>query len=363
VSQRAYSGDDIYKQSFKPNLLSDSLIAKITTSSGTVYSINVVYGITAGITGADGANGPKTLTHFVYFQTSSASAPATPSATSYTFSTNSFSGLTSGWATTPPTFAAGNTNKYWYSYFTAEENTAGGDTASGGNLNFSASVQGIGFSGLVTFTGTSSIDDGSGNSLSFGSSGTTTIDGGNIITGTLTADKINTSSITLNSFTNDSGFVDSSGAAAAAPVQSVAGLTGTVTTANLSSAGLYLTSNPSGFVNTSQAAAAAPVQSVNGATGTVSLTAAGLNITTSHVSGLSDAATVSVASIRQGTTADNVGLGSVTNATPAGQLTGAFSAVTSVTAGNIFIGAANTSTINYIELNAANANIIIADNT
>ena len=57
VSQRAYSGEDVYKQSFKPNLLSDSLIAKITTSSGTVYSINVVYGITAGITGADGADG------------------------------------------------------------------------------------------------------------------------------------------------------------------------------------------------------------------------------------------------------------------------------------------------------------------
>src|SRR5210317_2660460 len=117
VSQQAYSGDDIYKQSYKPNISKDSIIAKVTTSSGTVYSINVIYGITAGVTGADGANGPKTLTHFVYFQTSSASAPATPSATSYTFSTNSFSGLTSGWATTPPTFAAGNTNKYWYSYF------------------------------------------------------------------------------------------------------------------------------------------------------------------------------------------------------------------------------------------------------
>jgi len=377
VSQQAYSGDDIYKQSYKPNISKDSIIAEIITNGSTEYSLNIIYAITAGIVGADGANGPKTLTHFVYFQTSSASAPATPSATSYTFSTNSFSGLTSGWATTPPTFAAGNTNKYWYSYFTAEENTAGGDTASGGNLNFSASVQGIGFSGLVTFTGTNSIDDGSGNSLSFGSSGTTTIDGGNIITGTLTADKINTSSITLNSFTNDSGFVNSSGAAAAAPVQSVAGLTGTVTTANLSSAGLYLTSNPSGFVNTSQAAAAAPVQSVagltgtvttanlssaglylssnpsgfvntsqaaaaapvqsvNGATGSVSITAAGLSINTSHVSGLSDAATTSVATIRDGTTADDVGLGSVSNLTPANQVATGWN--TTITAGSISLG-------------------------
>ena len=159
-----------------------------------------------GDPGAPGANGPKTLTHFVYFQTSSASAPATPSATSYTFSTNSFSGLTSGWATTPPTFAAGNTNKYWYSYFTAEENTAGGDTASGGNLSFSSSVQGIGFNGLVTFTGTNSIDDGSGNSLSFGSSGTTTIDGGNITTGTVAAARITITGKNISDLNNNSGF-------------------------------------------------------------------------------------------------------------------------------------------------------------
>jgi predicted phage tail protein len=301
VSQQAYSGDDIYKQSYKPDISKDSIIAKVTTSSGTVYSINVIYGITAGVTGADGANGPKTLTHFVYFQTSSASAPATPSATSYTFSTNSFSGLTSGWATTPPTFAAGNANKYWYSYFTAEENTAGGDTASGSNLTFQASVQGIGFSGLVTFTG-NNISDGSStyNPATVINSNVTTIDGGKITTGTLTAAAINTSSITLSTFSNSAtGYVNTSGAAAAAPVQSVGGNTGAVTVAQLSSAGLYLSSNPSGYVNTSQASAAAPVQSVGGYTGTVSvanLSAAGLTLTSS----LGDAATTSVADIRSG---------------------------------------------------------------
>ena len=347
VSQRAYSGNDIYKQSFKPDILKDAIIAKISTSSGTVYSLNVIYGITAGVTGADGANGPKTLTHFVYFQTSSASAPATPSATSYTFSTNSFSGLTSGWATTPPTFAAGNTNKYWYSYFTAEENTAGGDTASGSNLTFQASVQGIGFSGLVTFTGTNSIDDGSGNTLSFGSSGTTTIDGGNITTGTINTDRLNVNDIistgsiivtgaNVSSLTNNSGYVNTSQAAAAAPVQSVAGTTGTVTVAQLSSAGLYLSSNPSGYVNTSQASAAAPVQSVNGATGSVSITAAGLSINTSHVSGLSDAATTSVSAIQQGTSAGDVGLGSVSNLSPANQVASGWN--TTITAGSISLG-------------------------
>ena len=290
ISQRAYSGNNIFKQSFKPDIIKDSLIAKITTSSGTVYSINVIYGITAGIVGSDGANGPKTLTHFVYHQASSASQPSTPSATSYTFSTNSFSGLTSGWATTPPTFAAGNTNKYWYSYFVAEENTAGGDTSSGSNLTFQASQQGVGFSGLVTFTG-DNISDGSStyNPATVINANTTTINGGKISTGTIALNRLDFNPVTsvagvtgttisaaqlssagLYLSSNPSGFVNSSQAGAAAPVQSVAGLTGTVTTASLSSAGLYLTSNPAGFVNSSQAGAAAPVQSVAGATGAVS---------------------------------------------------------------------------------------------
>jgi len=99
---------------------------------------------------------------------------------------------------------------------------------------------------------------------------------------------------------------------------------------------LYLTSNPSGFVNTSQAAAAAPVQSVNGATGSVSITAAGLSINTSHVSGLSDAATTSVATIRDGTTASDVGLGSVSNLSPANQVATGWN--TTITAGSISLG-------------------------
>jgi hypothetical protein len=99
---------------------------------------------------------------------------------------------------------------------------------------------------------------------------------------------------------------------------------------------LYLTSNPSGFVNTSQAAAAAPVQSVNGATGSVSITAAGLSINTSHVSGLSDAATTSISTIQGGTTAANVGLGSVSNLSPANQVASGWN--TTITAGSISLG-------------------------
>ena len=85
--------------------------------------------------------------------------------------------------------------------------------------------------------------------------------------------------------TNNAGFVDAAGAAAAAPVQSVNGQTGAVTitapvtSVNGQTGAVSLTiptdtsdlTNNAGFVDAAGAAAAAPVQSVNGQTGAVSL--------------------------------------------------------------------------------------------
>ena len=380
VSQQAYSGDDIYKQSYKPDISKDSIIAKVTTSAGTIYSINVIYGITAGVTGADGANGPKTLTHFVYFQTSSASAPATPSATSYTFSTNSFSGLTSGWATTPPTFAAGNTNKYWYSYFNAEENTAGGDTSSGSNLSFSSSVQGIGFTGLVTFTGTDSIDDGSGNSLSFGSSGTTTIDGGNITTGTVNTNRLNVNDIistgsiivsgdNVSSLTNNSGYVNSSGAAAAAPVQSVAGSTGAVSASTIITAGNIVVqgdnvstlTNNSGYINGGQVNS--NVTSISGGV----ITTGTVNTARLNVSDIISTGGIIVSGDNISSLTNNSGYVNTSQAAAAAPVqsvagsTGAVSASTIITAGNIVVQGDNVSTLTnnsgYINGGQVNSNV------
>ena len=56
------------------------------------------------------------------------------------------------------------------------------DSATGdyqaGDVTFSAPLQGMGFTGLVTFTSQNSISNGQQQSLSFGQGGTTTIDGG-----------------------------------------------------------------------------------------------------------------------------------------------------------------------------------------
>ena len=212
----------------------------------------------------------------MYHQASASSAPTKPSATNYNISNNTFNSLTGGWATTPPTFAAGNTNKYWYSYFTATEDTAGGNTASGSNLVFQNSQQGIGFTGLVTFTSGTAISDGSGNGLSFGANGTTTIDGGKITTGTVAAARITISGKNISDLNNNSGYTndDAANAAqstanAAQTAQEVATAiandttvidgaritTGTVAAARLDVSNILISSlnNNSGFTNDSVA--------------------------------------------------------------------------------------------------------------
>ena len=127
--------------------------------------------------------------------------------------------------------------------------------------------------------------------------------------------------------TNDSGFVNASGAAAAAPVQSVNGQTGDVIISgsgavdsvngktgvvvlDASDVGALPDSteiptktsdltNDSGFVNASGAAAAAPVQSVNGQTGNVVISGSLPTVTTADngkllqvVNGVWSAATI-----------------------------------------------------------------------
>ena len=130
----------------------------------------------------------------VFYQSSIASpGPTQPTATTYTFSTNAFAGLTSNWAIGAPTYTAGNSNKYWYSTYTAVETTAGGGTAT---PTFSAPAAAINFTGLVTFTGGNEITDGttttnivpSGSVTNhIGGPGVTTILGSKISTGTITS--------------------------------------------------------------------------------------------------------------------------------------------------------------------------------
>ena len=146
-----------------------------------------------GVDGGPGADGKRTATGMIFYQVTAASQPSTPTAASYTFSSNSFGSLTSNWAVGAPTYTAGNSNKYWYSTYTAVETTAGGGTAV---PTFSAPAQAINFTGLVTFTSANNISDGTNTSNivtpgavanHIGGANVTTIEGGKISTGVITS--------------------------------------------------------------------------------------------------------------------------------------------------------------------------------
>ena len=115
-----------------------------------------------------------------------------------------------------------------------------------------------------------------------------------------TGDVVITIPANVSDLVNDSGFVDAAGAAAAAPVQSVNGQTGTVS----------LTASDVGALPDDYTPPAAPVSSVNGQTGTVSLTA-------SDVGALADSYTAPVTSVNSKTgavtlTAPDVGAPGIT---------------------------------------------------
>ena len=122
----------------------------------------------------------------VHYNAASSTAPTGPDdgSTTFTFSTGVMSGMRNGWQMGAPTYASGNSNKYWYATFSSLEETSLNGTALNSNNDFGSVTQAIGFSGLVTFTGgnSESIENGS-DYLTFGTAGTTKIHGDNIATG------------------------------------------------------------------------------------------------------------------------------------------------------------------------------------
>lgn len=150
-------------------------------------TITKIQSLSKSIEGADGtpgASGKRTATGMVHYNAASSTAPTGPDdgTTTFTFSTGVMSGMRSGWQMGAPTYASGNSNKYWFATFTAEEDNAGDGTATNSNNDFGSVTQAIGFSGLVSFTSANNVSDGS-NTLSFGAAGSTLINGDNISTG------------------------------------------------------------------------------------------------------------------------------------------------------------------------------------
>ena len=218
---------------------------------------------TDGDDGSAGSDGLRSVQGYLYYEKTTSGAPSAPGSTTYRFATGDVDGgsgatevlaladtsAVNKWTNQPRTQDPTSSNVHWTVRYFGTESSAGSSNCT---VSYSTIVQHSNFSGVVTF---------SGGTFSEGGTAITTIDGGNIDTGTITANKLKLSGsggITIGSFTNDSNFITSAGA---------------------------------------------PVQSVNGNTGTVTITASGLSITSGDVSGLGDLATL-----------DNIDLSKVSDA-------------------------------------------------
>lgn len=116
------------------------------------------------------------------------SAPSSPSATSYNFSTGAFSGLTTNWSRTPPNVTGGDAH-YWATSYYITEATLGGTQT----LTFANPFSSVQFDGLVTFTNLNTeLADASGD--------ITTINGGLLKTGTIDVAQVNISGTTQSDF-------------------------------------------------------------------------------------------------------------------------------------------------------------------
>jgi hypothetical protein len=133
-----------------------------------------------GPTGGAGAQGARSASGYIYYDTASASAPSSPTASGFNFTTGTFTTLTSGWSTTftapapstNPSTQAGS--KFWAVRYAVSEATYGGAQT----VTLSSPFNWQNLDGLVTFTNVTT------------NSGVTFIDGGNITANTINVNKL-----------------------------------------------------------------------------------------------------------------------------------------------------------------------------
>ena len=181
-----------------------------STRQGDIFEgVGTIPKITAGADGASvtGDSGARTANFIIYYNTGSASSPGNPTATSYSFVNNTFTSLSTGWSTSAPQAVAGTTtSNYWYANVNVKEGITNGvgtgDTTGTGSMTIGPAFVGLGFTGLVTFT-------------SLSTSGSTAINGANITTGTINANRISLSGKNITDLTNNAGYTDDTAADAA----------------------------------------------------------------------------------------------------------------------------------------------------
>ena len=177
------------------------------TNSGYIYTLVAARGTNGStpVKGVDyddgdpGDDAGRVVTGYIY---SANSNPTVPSSQTYNFSysgtDSAFSNIT-GWSTNPPTFNSTNSTIFYASY-TAVETVTNGNATGSGTVTFSSRQTGTSFTGLVTFHSGGGAGDGAFSTD--GGSNFTTIDGGNISTGSITTTSLEIADRTIGSTTS-----------------------------------------------------------------------------------------------------------------------------------------------------------------
>jgi hypothetical protein len=208
------------------NTYSCTATGQNTSGVATVLTANVT--LPCITDGTVGGTGPRTANGYIYYNTAQANAPLKPATpTDYTYSTGAFTGLDAAWSTAVNTATPVAGTKVWACSFTVLEPSY--QSLSPKSIVISEPFTFQNFTGLVTFTNMNSafgtnvttIDGGKistgsisaakldtsyivvGNAASDINTGTTTISGGKITTGSITADRLNASYIQVGNAAGD----------------------------------------------------------------------------------------------------------------------------------------------------------------
>ena len=140
------SGDDIFYLLYLSHISGEAVQAS-GDDTAVQFILNPQLQGPQGESGLDGTDATRSTTGLVYFTTAQENAPASPSATSYNFTTGVFTGLTSNWQTSPVTVnVTSTTDLYWRSRYLITEATLDGTqtitfTTPTSSINFGDDIQ------------------------------------------------------------------------------------------------------------------------------------------------------------------------------------------------------------------------------
>ena len=192
IVPRAYSGSDIKKLSYKPDFTRDTILAKVTTDSSTVYTLAIVFAFRPGADGAAGAAGVRGGSIFNFEESSNSNITAAVATGFAEHSSDTFANSDAVAVAAAVIADASDSNIRPNDRITVTDTSAG-------------------VAGTRVYTGSAASSSGSVTTSDFSSLVTETFNGSVIVDGTLSADKLTANTTLSNNLNVGSNLVLATG--------------------------------------------------------------------------------------------------------------------------------------------------------